>query len=116
MIASVSWWDLTGSDQTIESLRRYLAHEGVQPWEAVRGLRLKFWMADPERNLWGAVMLWETGADLSQPLPPHRAVELIGRPPAVRHRFEVEATVEGLHETAVLAGLGSAFEKEGSPA
>ena len=56
-------------------------------------------------------MLWEPGhPGERQPLPPHRAVELIGYPPTERVRFDVEATVEGRHSTPVLAGLGLALE------
>lgn len=46
MKAAVSWWDLAGSTQTIDSLRDYLREEGVEPWERVHGMRLKFWISD----------------------------------------------------------------------
>ena len=46
MRAMIAWWDLDGSGQTIDSLREFLRDEGVQPWHAVRGLCLKFWIAD----------------------------------------------------------------------
>ncbi len=110
MKASITWWDLSESDQTIESLRAYLRDGGVEPWERVLGLRLKLWVADPVGNRWGAVMVWESddfGAD--QNLPPHRAVELIGYPPTTRVRFDVEATVEGVFANPALSGLGTAF-------
>src|SRR5262245_21000190 len=87
MKATIAWWDLTDSEQTIDSLRAYLRDEGVAPWESVKGLRLKFWVADRAGNRWGAVMLWETDPG-DQPLPPHRAAELIGYPPTERVRFE----------------------------
>ncbi|HTZ43311.1 MAG TPA: hypothetical protein VMB79_05560 [Jatrophihabitans sp.] len=110
MRASISWWDLDESEQTIDSLREYLRDEGVTPWESVRGLRLKFWIADPAANRWGAVMLWESDdGPGDQQLPPHRALELIGYPPAHRESFTVEATVEGRYDLAVLAGRGAAF-------
>ena len=112
MKASVTWWDLTDSTQTIDSLRDYLRDEGVSPWTSVKGLRLKFWVSDRVGNRWGAVMLWESDDFLDQPLPPHRAMELIGYPPTERVRFEVEATVEGMFAVAGLAGLGLAFEEE----
>lgn len=110
MKASITWWDLAESSQTIESLRAYLRDGGVQPWEEVRGLRLKLWVADPVGNRWGAVMIWESddfGA--GQDLPPHRAAELIGYPPTTRVRFDVEATVEGVFSDPVLSGLGAVF-------
>lgn len=97
MKAAVSWWDLAGSTQTIDSLRDYLREEGVEPWERVHGMRLKFWISDRETNRWGAVMLWEATADLTAPMPPNRAAELIGYPPTVRILTDVEAIVEGIH-------------------
>lgn len=109
MRATIAWWDLSDSEQTIESLRTYLRDEGVQPWTAVKGLRLKFWIADPEGNRWGAVMLWESADIGDQPLPPHRAQELIGYPPTERVRFDVEATVEGVFSEPALSGLGPAL-------
>lgn len=109
MRATLSWWSLNESKQTIESLREYLRDEGVDPWSNIAGLRLKFWFADPDTNRWGAVMLWEDDADLSQPLPPHRAVELIGYGPTERIRAEVEATVEGRFAEAALSGIGHAL-------
>ncbi|MCT2581950.1 hypothetical protein [Actinophytocola gossypii] len=107
MKASITWWDLSESTQTIESLRDYLRDGAVEPWERVEGLRLKLWIADPVGNRWGAVMIWESddfGA--GQELPPHRAMELIGHPPTERVRFDVEATVEGRFTDPRLSGLG----------
>ncbi|MEV6395093.1 hypothetical protein AB0M39_10005 [Streptomyces sp. NPDC051907] len=110
MKATVAWWDLAASEQTIDSLRSYLRDEAVQSWSAVTGLRLKFWIADREGDRWGAVMLWESAEDGEQPLPPHRAVELIGYPPTERVRFDVEAVVEGLFGQSRLSGRGAALE------
>lgn len=109
MRAMIAWWDLDGSGQTIDSLREFLRDEGVRPWHAIRGLCLKFWIADRERNRWGAVMLWESADALDQPLPPHRAAKLIGYPATQREWFDVEATAEGIHSLASLAGLGPAL-------
>jgi hypothetical protein len=113
MRATVAWWDLDHSTQTIDSLREHLRDGAVAPWTDVPGLRLKFWISDRAGNRWGAVMLWESGhpAD-GQPLPPHRALELIGYPPTERVRFDVEATVEGRYEMAALSGLGLALEEQ----
>jgi trans-2,3-dihydro-3-hydroxyanthranilate isomerase len=95
MKATIAWWDLSGSGQTIDSLRAQLHDEGVEPWTRVHGLRLKFWISDRVRNRWGAVMLWDSAADPSAPLPPNRAAELIGYPPTERMATDVEAVVEG---------------------
>lgn len=110
MKASISWWDLTWSGQTIDSLREYLREEGVTPWEPVPGLRLKFWISDRATNRWGAVMLWERDDIDPATLPPHRAQELIGYPPQQRLRFDVEATVEGHYDDPRLGGLGIALQ------
>ncbi|QXE37658.1 hypothetical protein KQY30_28970 [Streptomyces sp. GMY02] len=111
MIVTIAWWDLTESEQTIDSLREYLRDEGVPPWTSVTGLRLKFWISDRPGNRWGAVMLWESAeARDQQQLPPHRAAELIGYPPTERVRFEVEAMVEGAYGSAALSGLGLVYD------
>ncbi|GGY27935.1 hypothetical protein [Streptomyces djakartensis] len=112
MKATISWWDLTGSGQTIDSLRVYLREEGVDPWTGIHGMRLKFWISDRETNRWGAVMLWDSDADLTAPLPPNRATELIGYPPTVRLMSDVEAIVEGVHSGRP-AERGLAFEPIG---
>ena len=109
MRATIAWWDLDGSGQTIDSLREFLHDEGVRPWATVSGLLLKFWIADRENNRWGAVMLWESMDAIQQPLPPHRAMDLIGYPPTQRMSFDVEATIEGVHSRPALAGLGPAL-------
>ncbi|MFJ4185405.1 hypothetical protein [Kitasatospora sp. NPDC089509] len=109
MIATISWWDLSGSDQTIDSLRVYLRDEGVEPWAGIDGLRLKIWISDRRTNRWGAVMLWESTADLTAPMPPNRATELIGYPPTLRMATEVEALVEGVRSGGT-PDRGLAFE------
>jgi hypothetical protein len=110
MKATVAWWNLNNSEQTIKSLRKYLKSEGVTPWEQVQDMRLKFWISDVTNNLWGAVMLWECDQLGTQPLPPNRATELIGYPPTLRFTFDVEATVEGHYCHQYLNKLGLAFE------
>jgi hypothetical protein len=109
MRIDIAWWDLDGSPQTIDSLRDHLRDDAVPAWAEVPGLRLKFWMADRERNRWGAVMIWETGRPADQPLPRNRAAELIGAPPGHRLRFDLEAMVEGRHSLPVLHGVGAAL-------
>ncbi|WP_416531727.1 hypothetical protein [Streptomyces coelicoflavus] len=98
MKVDIAWWDLTGSAQTIDSMRTHLKDDdGVAEWSGVAGLFMKFWVADAARNRWGAVMVWETDRPAPEELPPNRAAELIGGPPTHRTRFDVEATAEGVH-------------------
>jgi len=108
MRAVIVWWDLSGSAQTIESLRAYLLDESVAAFAGVSGLRFKMWIADPQTNRWGAVLLFESAQAAAQPLP-SRAAALIGYPPGQSHVFDVEATVEGRYEIAQLALRGLAF-------
>ncbi|MFI1355902.1 hypothetical protein ACH4TV_20355 [Streptomyces sp. NPDC020898] len=107
MRVDIAWWDLDGTPQTIDSLREHLRDGAVADWSDVPGLRLKLWIADRRHNRWGAVMLWE--ADRPAALPPNRAAQLIGGPPAHRTRFDVEAAVEGVHTLPGPDGLGPAF-------
>lgn len=109
MRAVVVWWDLEGSGQTIDSLRPFLRDEAVPRFAEFPGLRLKIWISDREHNRWGAFLLWESAEAAAQPMPT-RAAELIGRPPAHRYEFDVEAVTEGLHSLPALAGLGPALE------
>lgn len=112
MKVTVSWWDLSTSEQTIDSLRTHLRDEGVEPWTQVHGLRLKLWVSDRSTNRWGAVMLWESAAGPDAPLPPNRATELIGYPPTHRMTTDVEAIVEGVRSGSS-SDLGLAFEQIG---
>jgi hypothetical protein len=107
----ISWWDLTGSDQTIESLREYLLGESWEAWGKVAGLRLKLWVVDRETNRWGAVMLWES-AEAAEGPTPSRVTELVGYPPTQRLVFDLEASVQGRYEIEQLSGLGLAFAAE----
>jgi hypothetical protein len=104
----IVWWDLSRSAQSIESLRTYLLDESVAAFAQVPGLRFKMWIADPQTNRWGAVLLFESAEAAAQPLP-SRAAALIGYPPTQSHVFDVEATVEGRFEMAQLALRGLAF-------
>lgn len=96
MKATIAWWNLDKSEQTIDSLRKQLGYEGIYQWGTVQGIRLKFWVSDLKNNLWGAVMLWESEQAMLQVLPPNRAAELIGYPPKIRFTFDVEACIEGM--------------------
>ena len=111
MKATIAWWNLDKSEQTIDTLRKHLRDEGVDPWKSIDGMRLKFWISDRTNNLWGAVMLWESAEYMTSPLPPNRAAELIGYPPTARFLFDVEATVEGNYANQLLNKLGSCFEE-----
>ncbi|WP_017579763.1 hypothetical protein [Nocardiopsis valliformis] len=105
------WWDLSESAQTIESLRAYLRDQSVDAFAEVPGLRLKAWIADPETDRWGAVLLWES-TEASEGTVPSRAAELIGYPPTEVHAFDVEATVQGRYEDEELNHRGLAFSAE----
>jgi hypothetical protein len=85
----VVWWDLDGS-------------------ATVDGLRLKLWIADEERNRWGAVYLWESEEASGQPLP-SRARQIIGKDPDFEEWFDLEASVEGAFARPELARRGAAF-------
>jgi len=108
MRAVVVWWDLTASSRSIEELRTFLREEAVDRFAAFPGLVLKTWISDPGTNRWGAVMLWESAEAAARPIPA-RAAELIGYPPTHRSAFDVEATVEGVHQLAGLSRLGLAL-------
>jgi Putative mono-oxygenase ydhR len=102
-------WNLADSKTTIEDLRRYLRDESVDAFSEVPGLRFKAWISDEATERWGGVYLWESAEAASQVLP-SRARELIGKDPEIVEEFDVEATIEGRFELAVLSRLGLAFE------
>lgn len=96
MRLEIVWWDLDDSPQIVESLCEHLRDGVIDERTRVPGLRVKFWIADHDRNRWGAVMVWEDDRPAGHPLPPNRAADLIGRPPDHRMRHDVEAVAEGL--------------------
>jgi hypothetical protein len=100
----VVWWDLRDTGQTVASLRESLQREGTEAWASVEGLRHKYWISDPVGERWGAVMVWDSEQDAEaarrRGLPPNRAAELIGCPPALRLEMDVEAAVAGLAAAA----------------
>ncbi|MEV6479341.1 hypothetical protein [Streptomyces sp. NPDC051576] len=110
MKAMIAWWDLTDSEHTAQSLRAFLRDEAEQSWSGIPGLLLKVWISDPEKNRWGAVFLWESEQAAAAARLPRSAGELIGRPLEFREWFDIEATVEGSHALASLAGLGLALQ------
>ncbi|WP_240137848.1 hypothetical protein [Streptomyces sp. MUM 178J] len=107
MKAAVVWWDLKDTGHSAESLRDFLRDEAIDRFAGIDGLRLKFWISDPETERWGAVLLWESAEAAAAPLPA-RAVEIIGRPPVHATLFDVEAVVEGRHSDPDLSALGLA--------
>jgi hypothetical protein len=108
MRVRVVWWELDGSPTTIAEMREYLRDESVDAFGGVEGLRLKMWIADEERNRWGAVYLWESEEAGRQPLP-SRARQLIGKDPDFEEWFDLEASVEGVYAEAPLGRRGAAF-------
>lgn len=110
MFVRIVLWDLNGTPATIESLRAYLGAESVDAFAGVEGLLFKAWVSDSERNLWGAVYLWESRAAATQELP-SRARELIGKGPDSAQELDLEATTEGVHGAPSLSRLGLAFER-----
>jgi hypothetical protein len=92
MKATIVFWNLDQSDQTIETLQKQLKEEGIDAWKKIDGMQFKCWISDTAKNLWGALMIWESEAHMHQPLPPNRALELIGYPPQFRTIFDIEAT------------------------
>jgi len=109
MRVRVVWWELEGSGTTIAGMREYLRDESVDAFSAVEGLRLKMWIADEERNRWGAVYLWESEEAGRRPLP-SRARELIGKDPDFEEWFDLEASVEGAYtDDGPLSRRGAAF-------
>jgi hypothetical protein len=111
MKATIAWWDLSQSYQTIDSLRDYLQNEGVEPWSEIEGMVLKFWFSELKTNRWGAVILWASDADMNVPLPPNRATDLIGYPPTERMFTEIDALVGGT-ELSALSGHNRTFVSE----
>jgi hypothetical protein len=108
MIVRIVWWDLARSGTTIDALREYLREESVDAFGGVEGLRLKLWIADAERDRWGAVYLWESREAAAQKLP-SRVRDIIGKGPDFEEFFELEASVEGVFAEALLARRGAAF-------
>ena len=94
MILRIVWWALAGTGTTIDALRECLRGESVDAFGAAEGLRLKLWIADAQRDRWGAVYLWDSAQAAAQRLP-SRVREIIGNGPDFEEYFELEASVEG---------------------
>lgn len=119
MYASLVLWDLSLSEQTVESLRSHLRDYAVEAYSAVPGLRQKVWVSStgPEGETWGALYLWDTW-ELAYGRPPgvSKVVQLIGYPPTSRTYFGVEAATEGPSAVGALAaGIGLAYDPASPP-
>lgn len=115
MRLEIAWWDLDGTPQTVDSLGAHLRQGVTDDWAGVPGLWVKFWIADRDRNRWGAVMVWEDDRPDPAVLPPNRAAELIGRPVGHRLGFEVEAVAEGQGTRDLRHGAGAALSPPATP-
>lgn len=113
MYANLVLWNLDASDVGIEDLRAYLRDYAVDAYAKVDGLRLKAWISDPRRNLWGAFYLWDRPEAMPAIYTVSKVVDLIGYPPTSVGGFEIEAVAEGRSAHALLTGLGLAFDDEG---
>ncbi|MBZ6476801.1 hypothetical protein [Streptomyces griseocarneus] len=103
-------WDLKKSEATVESLRDYLRDYAVDAYSTLDGMKLKAWFSNAERQVWGAVYLWDRPDQMQSLFSVSKAIEIIGYPPTSVGAFALEAIAEGnsVHET--LAGLGLALE------
>ncbi|MEN3613809.1 hypothetical protein AAH979_30195 [Plantactinospora sp. ZYX-F-223] len=102
-------WDLSKSNVSVEDLRGYLRDYAVEAYSQLPGMRLKMWFANPDRQVWGAVYLWDGAEYMDGPARVSRAVELIGYPPTSVSVFELEAAAEGNSAYDGLMTLGRAF-------
>lgn len=115
MYVSIVMWDLGRSTATVEGLRPYLREHAVDAYSGLEGMRLKMWISDVERQLWGAVYLWDRPDQVPAIFTVSRAIELIGYPPTSVGGFALEAVAEGRSVHELLTGLGLALEPDASP-
>lgn len=110
MYLSIVAWDLTDSEQTVESLRAYVRDYAVTAFSQLEGMRLKTWFSNSARQVWGAVYLWDSMENMDGPAHVSRAIELIGYPPTSFSVFEVEAATEGISANTDLSAIGRAIK------
>ncbi|RII22276.1 hypothetical protein DSC45_00940 [Streptomyces sp. YIM 130001] len=110
MYLQIVMWDLKKSEATVESLREYLRDYAVDAYSTLDGMRLKAWFSNAERQLWGAVYLWDDADRVPGLYSVSRAIERIGYPPTSVGGFTLEATAEGKSVHEALSGLGVALE------
>jgi hypothetical protein len=108
-------WDLSRSAATVQSLRSYLRDYAVDAYSQLEGMRWKVWFGNAEKQVWGAVYLWDSVPHMQGVTKVSRAIELIGYPPTSVSVFEVEAIAEGLSAHGLLAGLGQALTTAPEP-
>ncbi|WP_026413551.1 hypothetical protein [Actinomadura oligospora] len=104
-------WDLAKSRVSVEDLREYLTGYAVDAYSRLPGMRLKMWFANPDRQIWGAVYLWDGLEHMGGPAQVTKAIELIGYPPTSVGVFDLEAVSEGVGAPAGFTGLGRAFDR-----
>lgn len=116
MIVDIAWWDLDGTPQTVDILRRSLHDSDIHAWSDVEELFLKLWIADPVANRWGAITVWQDHKPSNCVLPPNLASELIGSPPSQRSSFRVVCAASAIGEIMTLLGTASHIRMQGTPA
>jgi hypothetical protein len=96
-------------DVTFDGLRKWVIDTAAPAYARLPGVRLKTWISDERRGIWGAVYLVDSPTDLSpDKLPefPDGRTGPIGTPPHVVDWFLVEKCVFGPADPAELTTLG----------
>lgn len=111
MQALLVLFDLQASFGTLPAFRTYIVDQSVPKYQQVEGLRMKIFLSDVEGNRTGALYLWESEQALEAYLPHIGAssIQRWGVAPNLE-RFNVEAIVEGRHNTPDLSHVGTALE------
>jgi hypothetical protein len=104
--AMVAWWDLTGSRESVDTLRVFIRDEEAH-WRDIPGLLLKVWISDRSSGRWGAVLLWESEEAAKSAVLPRSPAGAIGHPVDFRAWFDVEAAVGQGMALPFLADLGA---------
>lgn len=112
MYVQIVLWDIRASTTRIGDLRDYVREYAVDAYSTLVGMRLKIWVSDVDRGLWGAVYLWDDQAQMPALFGVSRVIELIGYPPTSVGGFALEAVTEGKSAFPILRGLGLAMEED----
>ncbi|MGW5453081.1 hypothetical protein [Nocardia sp. NPDC003979] len=116
MYVCVLAWKLQKLDRpdlTFAELREWVATKAAADYAQLPGVRLKTWISDERRGIWGAVYLVDSPDDIALdklPRLPDGRTGPIGTPPHVMDWFQVEATVFGPADPSTLPSLGRAYE------
>ncbi|RLK59472.1 hypothetical protein [Actinokineospora cianjurensis] len=110
MYLQIVAWDLSRSQATVEGLRGYLKDYAVDAYSTLDGMAMKVWFGNPEKQVWGAVYLWDSLEHAHGITTVTRVVDLIGYPPTSVSVFPVEAISRGRSRHDVIVGLGLALE------